>query len=174
MALIKKSRNLLFLQGGQAYFLALIQAIDAALSWVQLETYIFDMHGMGANVADALIRAARRGVTVQVLVDGIRSSYLSVVRQQKMRDAGVQWCVYSPLAAGLGALGLLMPHRWRRLHRKLCVIDQRVVFCGGINTLYDPNHGDLKSPRFDFCGGSYRAAGGRGCRLALVARACGL
>jgi len=153
MALIQKSRDLLLLQGGQAYFPALIQAIDAALSWVQLETYIFDMHGMGANVADALIRAARRGVTVQVLVDGIGSGYLNVKWQQKICDAGVQWCVYSPLAVGLGALDLLMPHRWRSLHRKLCVIEQRVVFCGGINILddlYDPNHGDLKSPRFDF------------------------
>jgi cardiolipin synthase len=46
-----------------------------------------------------------------------------------------------------------MPDRWRRLHRKLCVVDQRIVFCGGINVLddlYDPNHGDLKAPRFDF------------------------
>lgn len=153
MSLIQKSQDLVLLQGGQAYFPALIKAIDEALSWVQLETYIFDMHGMGANVADALMRAARRGLTVQVLVDGIGSGALSAEWQKKMREAGVQWCVYSPLAAGLGGLGLLMPDRWRRLHRKLCVIDQRVVFCGGINILddfYDPNHGDLKSPRFDF------------------------
>ena len=153
MTLIRKSQDLLLLQGGQAYFPALIRAIDEALNWVQLETYIFDMHGMGAKVADALIRAARRGLTVQVLVDGIGSGHLSPEWQQKMRDAGVQWCVYSPLAAGFGALGLLVPDRWRRLHRKLCVIDQRVVFCGGINILddlYDPNYGDLKSPRFDF------------------------
>jgi cardiolipin synthase len=70
-----------------------------------------------------------------------------------MKDAGVMWLVYSPLAAGLGGLGLLMPNRWRRLHRKLCVVDQRTVFCGGINVLddfYDPNHGELPSPRFDF------------------------
>ncbi len=153
MTLIQKSQDLLLLQGGQAYFPALIRAIDEALSWVQLETYIFDMHGMGATVADALIRAARRGLTVQVLVDGFGSGHLNAEWQQKMNDAGVQWCVYSPLAPRFGALGLLVPHRWRRLHRKLCVIDQRVVFCGGINILddlYDPNHGDLTSPRFDF------------------------
>ena len=153
MTLIRKSQDLVLLQGGQAYFPALVRAIDEALSWVQLETYIFDMHGMGANVADALIRAARRGLTVQVLVDGFGSGHLNAEWQQKMNDAGVQWCVYSPLAPRFGILGLLVPHRWRRLHRKLCVIDQRVVFCGGINILddlYDPNHGDLKSPRFDF------------------------
>ena len=153
MTPIRKSQDLVLLQGGQAYFPALIRAIDEALSWVQLETYIFDMHGMGANVANALMRAARRGLTVQVLVDAVGSGHLNPEWEQKMRAAGVQWCVYSPLASGLGTLGLLMPDRWRRLHRKLCVIDQRLVFCGGINILddfYDPNYGDLKSPRFDF------------------------
>jgi cardiolipin synthase len=39
------------------------------------------------------------------------------------------------------------------LHRKLCVVDGHVAFCGGINVLddfYDPNHGALEAPRFDF------------------------
>ena len=149
----QSSEDLQLLQGGQAYFPALIQAIDAAVAWVQFETYIFDVHGMGADVAEALVRAARRGVTVQVLVDGIGSDALPLQWQQKMQEAGVQWCVYSPLGTGLRGLGLLMPDRWRRLHRKLCVVDQRIVFCGGINVLddlYDPNHGELKAPRFDF------------------------
>lgn len=150
---LQPTPGLQLLQGGQAYFPALIKAMDEALDWIQLETYIFDVHGQGADVAEALIRAARRGVTVQVLVDGIGSQALSPPWQQKIKAAGVQWCIYSPLGAGLGGLGLLMPDRWRRLHRKLCVVDQRIVFCGGINILddfYDPNHGDLPAPRFDF------------------------
>jgi cardiolipin synthase A/B len=153
MSALQRSQDLRLLQGGQAYFPALIQAMDAATAWVQFETYIFDVHGAGADVAEALLRAARRGVTVQVLVDGIGSEALPIEWQKKMREAGVQWCVYSPLGAGLGGFGLLMPDRWRRLHRKLCVVDQRIVFCGGINVLddfYDPNHGDLQAPRFDF------------------------
>ncbi|MDB5965658.1 MAG: cardiolipin synthase ClsB [Polaromonas sp.] len=148
-----RSGVLQLLQGGEQYFPALIQAIDGATQWVQLETYIFDVHGAGGEVAEALARAARRGVTVQVLVDGIGSEPLPPDWQQKMRDAGVQWAIYSPLAAGLGGLGLLVPDRWRRLHRKLCVVDQRTLFCGGINILddfYDPNHGPLPAPRFDF------------------------
>ena len=153
MQAVQKSQSLQLLQGGAAYFPALIQAIDNARSWVQLETYIFDVHGSGAEVAQALMRAARRGVTVQVLVDGIGSDVLTNEWQKKMTAAGVDWCVYSPLGARLGGLGLLAPNRWRRLHRKLCVVDQRVVFCGGINVLddfYDPNHGDLPAARFDF------------------------
>ena len=143
-------RRLRLLEGGQAFFPALIQAFDNAQRWIQLETYIFDVHGAGADVADALARAAVRGVTVQVLVDGIGTAALAPEWKSRFDEAGVQWCVYSPLGSGLG---LLVPDRWRRLHRKLCVVDQHTVFCGGINVLddfYDPNHGDLQAPRFDF------------------------
>ncbi|MDB5890431.1 MAG: phospholipase D/Transphosphatidylase [Polaromonas sp.] len=141
------------LQGGQQYFPALVQALDHARSWVQLETYIFDLHGAGTEVANALMGAARRGVRVEVLVDGFGSDDLPLEWQSKMTDAGVSWCIYSPLAASLGGFGLLVPDRWRRLHRKLAVVDQQILFCGGINILddfYDPNHGALQSPRFDF------------------------
>ena len=153
MSLLKNNQGITLLTGGQAYFPALIEAIDAAVKWVQLETYTFNFHGVGSEVADALVRAARRGVTVQVLVDGIGSDAMSAEWCEKIRNAGVQWCVYSPLGTRLQVLGLLRPDRWRRLHRKLCVIDQQLVFCGGINVLddfYDPNHGDLQAPRFDF------------------------
>ncbi len=153
MSNLHKSEALQLLQGGQQYFPALIRAIDGAAAWVQMETYIFDLHLAGEQVAEALVRAALRGVRVEVLVDGIGSDPLPPAWQQKMKDAGVVWLVYSPLASGLGGLGLLVPDRWRRLHRKLCVVDQHTVFCGGINVLddfYDPNHGELLFPRFDF------------------------
>lgn len=150
MTLLQKSETLQLLQGGAALFPAMIKAFDAAVAWIQLETYIFDIHGAGADVADALARAASRGVSVQVLVDAIGTDLLPSDWQKKFAEAGVDWCVYSPLATGWG---LLVPERWRRLHRKLCVVDQNVVFCGGINILddfYDPNHGELLAPRFDF------------------------
>ncbi len=147
-------RALQLLQGGQALFPALVRAIDTATAWVQLETYIFDVHGQGADVAEALVRAARRGVLVQVLVDGIGTDRISPEWREKFDQARVQWRFYAPLGRGrFAALGLLVPERWRRLHRKLCVVDEDIVFCGGINILddfYDPNHGPLTEPRFDF------------------------
>ena len=154
MSLLQNHQTLQLLQGGQALFPALIRAVDEANAWVQLESYIFDFHGLGADVAEALVRAARRGVLVQVLVDGIGTGSICVEWQKKFSDAGVQWRVYAPLGRGrFATLGLLVPERWRRLHRKLCVVDEHIVFCGGINILddfYDPNHGPLTAPRFDF------------------------
>ena len=142
------------LQGGREFFPALVRALDAARHWVQLESYIFDLHGAGAEVAQALMRAARRGVTVQVLVDGVGTETLDANWQQRLQEAGVHWQVFSPVHGLWGGLMLLLaPGRWRRLHRKLCVVDAQLLFCGGINVLddlYDPNHGLLQAPRFDF------------------------
>ena len=80
--------------------------------------------------------------------DGVGTGALPHDWAQRLQAAGVQYRVYSPL----GPLGLLLPHRWRRLHRKLCVVDGRMLFCGGINVLvdfHDPNYGTLDAPRFD-------------------------
>lgn len=143
------------LQGSQEFFPALIEAMDQARSEIRLETYILDFTGAGARVGEALVRAARRGVVTRVVVDGVGTGELPAEWRRRFDDAGVQWSIYSPL----GALGLLIPSRWRRLHRKLCVVDGRLAFCGGINILddyHDPQHGRLRHPRLDF---AVRASG---------------
>jgi cardiolipin synthase len=137
------------IEGGQAYFESLIQALDQAQSHVLLETYIFDVHGAAVGVAEALERAALRGVRVWLLVDGVGTPKLPDVWRARLEQAGVECRIYLPL----GTLGLLIPSRWRRLHRKLCVVDGHTAFCGGINILddwYDPHHGTLSRPRLDF------------------------
>lgn len=137
------------LKGGTAYFEALIADFDRARAEVLFETYIFEFKGASIPVAEALERAAQRGVKVKVVVDGIGTGDIPADWQARWKAAGLQWRVFNP-ARGWR---VLLPGRWRRLHRKLCVVDGRVCFCGGINVLddyYDPTHGALKQPRFDF------------------------
>ena len=137
------------LQGGEALFEALVQSIDHSAHEVRLETYIFNVHGAGQQVAAALERAALRGVAIYLLMDGVGTPALPPEWAERFDKAGVAWRIYSPL----GRWGLLIPSRWRRLHRKLCVVDGVVAFCGGINILddyFDPNYGVLDAPRFDF------------------------
>ena len=137
------------LQGGQAFFPALVQAIEHSVHEVRMETYIFSVEASGQGVAVALERAAQRGVAVYLVMDGVGTPSLPHEWVTRFNTAGVQWRIFLPL----GRLGVLIPSRWRRLHRKLCVVDGTVAFCGGINVLddfYDPNHGALDAPRFDF------------------------
>ena len=146
---LRSGHHLQLLEGSGELFPAMVAAIDAAQREVRLETYIFDFNGGSTEVAYALERAARRGVAVQVVVDGVGSEEVPGHWLLRLELAGVQWHVYSPP----GALGLLWPGQWRRLHRKLCVVDGVVGFCGGINVLddfHDPNHGPLQAPRLDF------------------------
>jgi cardiolipin synthase len=137
------------LQGAQAFFGAMVAAMDESQHEIRLETYIFDFSGGAEAVAAALERAAARGVAVYLVVDGVGTPSFPEPWIERLRQVGVQWRIFAPL----GRLGLLVPSQWRRLHRKLCVVDGQVAFCGGINLLddwYDLNHGALTAPRFDF------------------------
>jgi cardiolipin synthase A/B len=141
------------LQGTAELFPSIVAAMDGAQHDIRLETYIFDFTSTGADVGAALARAALRGVRVRLVVDGAGTPEIPADWRERFDAAGVQWHIFNPM----GRLGMLLPSHWRRLHRKLCVVDgelaQAVAFCGGINILddyFDPNHGVLPAPRFDF------------------------
>jgi cardiolipin synthase len=146
---LRPDHQLRLMKGAEAFFPALCEAIANARAEVLLETYIFDFERSVTAVAQALENAARRGVCVRVVVDGVGTGDVPAPWQQRWADAGVHWRIFNP-AQGWR---LLLPKRWRRLHRKLCVVDGSIGFCGGINLLddyFDPNHGALAQPRFDF------------------------
>jgi cardiolipin synthase len=149
MGQLRPNHQVQLLQGGFEFFAALIADIDSSAHEVRFETYIFNTRGEGDRIAQALERAALRGVLVYLVMDGVGTPAMTDEWAKRLDAAGVNWHIFSPL----GRWGLLIPSRWRRLHRKLCVVDGRVAYCGGVNVLddfYDPNHGDLEFPRFDF------------------------
>ena len=144
------SHELILLQGSREYFPALVAALDAAQDEVYFETYIFDFTAGSLAVAQALARAGERGVQVSVVLDGIGTPDVPLVWAARWSEAGVRWRIFEPI----GTLGVWFPSRWRRLHRKLCVVDRSVAFCGGINILddrHDPHGQNLMDrPRLDY------------------------
>ena len=121
------------LESGAQFFPALHAAIDAAGSEIHLETYIFADDATGHSIVVALIAAARRGVTVRVLVDGFGARDFLQGLGQTLVAGGATVEVYRAEVARLK----LRRHRLRRLHRKLTVIDGRLAFVGGINIIDD-------------------------------------
>ena len=149
MPTLRSGHRVQLLCTGQAFFPALITALDGARQEVRLETYIFHEDAVGESVLAALERAALRGVAVYLVVDGIGTPQMPEQWIRRLQRSGVQWQQFLPL----GSFGLLLPGRWRRLHRKLCVVDRELAFCGGINILDDfieLNQGVQSTPRFDF------------------------
>jgi cardiolipin synthase len=146
---LRPGHRVKLLHGGQGLFPELLNAINGAEHEVRFESYIFNDDAVGAQMIEALVGAARRGISVYLVLDGVGTPDLPAGWKLRLGEAGVHWHIFSPM----GRLGLLIPRRWRRLHRKLCVVDGEVAFCGGINVmddLIDPNHGRLSAPRFDF------------------------
>ncbi len=131
---------------GAEYFPALIAAIQAAVAQIQLETYIFADDVTGQRVAQALIDAANRGVSVRVVYDGFGSSTWIGGIDRQLRANGVQVAIYRPERGWQ----LLRRSRLRRMHRKITVIDGRIAFIGGINVIDDLNMPEPRFPRFDF------------------------
>ncbi|NMQ26371.1 cardiolipin synthase ClsB [Candidatus Accumulibacter phosphatis] len=138
--------RLTLLNSGAEYFPELIRAIDGAQHDVHLESYIFEDDATGQAVAAALASAARRGVTVRVLVDGFGAREFAESLQPALLAAGVQAMVYRPDIARFR----LRRHRLRRLHRKLAVIDGEIAFVGGINVIDDLNTPYQIPPRYDY------------------------
>jgi cardiolipin synthase len=142
--------QLMLLKNGTAYFAQLCADIDVAQHSIYLETYIYVADETGRMVADALRRAAARGVVVRVLLDGYGSAGLPPLWLDELRAAKVEVQLFrreiSPFTLRRSRM-----RRLRRLHRKLVVMDGEVAFVGGINIINDVSSRDgFNSPRLDY------------------------
>ena len=140
------NNDVALLHGGGEFFPALIEACAAAQDEIYLETYIFAHDPSGERVKAALAGAAARGVKVHVLTDWIGTGRVhSALLKREFKDAGIDHRNFNPWF-------------WRgvaRNHRKLCVVDKRVAFIGGINIIDDMYADDdtralLPHARWDF------------------------
>ncbi|HEX4859261.1 MAG TPA: cardiolipin synthase ClsB [Usitatibacteraceae bacterium] len=134
------------LKNGAEFFPALIAAIDGAESDVRIETYIFRDDRSGKAVAEALARAAQRGVAVRVMVDGVGSHETPVDFLDSLARAGVHLLVYRPERRRFH----LSRMRLRRNHRKIALVDGQIGFVGGINIIDDLNGSLSPYPRYDY------------------------
>jgi cardiolipin synthase len=120
----------------ETVFRALIADIDAARRTCHLEFYIWSVGGTADEVAEALLRAAARGVICRVLVDAIGShAFLRSELIERLRRRGVAVKAAMPVSL----LGMLFVRSDLRLHRKIVVIDGEVAYTGSQN-LVDPRY----------------------------------
>ena len=143
-----EGNRLTLLKNGEQYFPALVAAIDAARAEVFLETYIFADDQTGSLVADALARAAARGVATHLLIDGFGARDFAPRFRDMLLQAGVELLVFRPQVSPWPFWK--QRSRLRRMHRKLASIDGAVGFVGGINIIDDYDTPHQTPPRYDY------------------------
>ena len=117
------------LENGEEFFARVGEAIDQARREVLIETFILFEDKVGIDLQRRLVAAARRGVHVELTVDGYGSPSFSPGFIAELADAGVRLRVFDPHRPLLG----MRMHVFRRLHRKLLLVDGERAFVGGIN-----------------------------------------
>jgi len=117
------------LSDGEATYAALGRAIDAAERYVYAEYYLVQRGQAAAWLGERLIAAARRGVSVKLLLDGYGSFWIGPRWVKALRAAGVEVAFFLP-----ARLLLLQPMNLRN-HRKIVVVDGHTGFTGGINIM---------------------------------------
>jgi len=118
------------LQDGPATYRAMFAAIRDARDHINLETYILDDDEVGRRFAAALIDKQQHGVQVNLIYDSVGALRTPAEFFAPLRAAGIKVLEYNPVNPLTARAGWNVN---QRDHRKLLIIDGRVVFLGGIN-----------------------------------------
>ena len=113
---------------GYEFICSLLYNIGKAQHHIHLETYIFEDDALGYLVADALIDKAEQGVEIRVIYDDVGCWKVKDAFFERMRDTGIDVHAFMPVR--FPAFTSKVNYR---NHRKLCVIDGKVGFIGGMN-----------------------------------------
>lgn len=127
-ALPFKDNEVSIFTDGYEFVSTLLYNIWQAQDHIHLDTYIIEDDPLGNLVADALIDKARQGVEVRLLYDDVGCWRVKDRFFNRMKAAGIQVYAFMPVRfpAFTGKVNY-------RNHRKLCVIDGKVGFIGGMN-----------------------------------------
>jgi len=120
------------LENGEQFFTRVFEVIAAAQSEVLIETFILYEDKVGEALHAVLLEAARRGVQIDLTVDGFGSHKLSEEFVSALTSAGVRVHVFDPAPKLFRRINY-----FRRMHRKLLVVDGTRAFAGGINFAAD-------------------------------------
>jgi len=145
----------------ERYFDTLLSDIDGAMHSVAIAVYIFSLDGIGRRLIYALCCAARRGVSVRLVVDGVGSASSGHAIASELTAAGAQVRIFHPLpwywdsyqwsiksGSLLYKLTFFFAALNQRDHRKLCIIDNVAAWCGSFNI--SQLHLDKSAPWRDY------------------------
>lgn len=111
---------------GEEFFSDLKKEIANAKKFINMEYFIFQFDGIGKEIADLLIKKAKEGVEVNLIIDGVNLANQKLSRYFK--NTGVH--LYLFFRTYIPIFNIRINYRD---HRKVTIIDNRVAFVGGMN-----------------------------------------
>ncbi len=117
-----------YFPSGEEMFEELKLRLEEAEEYIFLEYFIVEQGTMWDTILDILTRKARQGVEVRFMYDGMCSIFqLPNHYEREVEKHGVKCRIFSPVVP------ILSSHQNNRDHHKICVIDGKVAFTGGVN-----------------------------------------
>ena len=117
-----------YYDSGEAFFESLLKALEDAEKYIFLEYFIIEDGKMWQSIYKILKEKVALGVEVRVLYDDIGSmGTVSADFDKRLRREGIECYRFSKVTPRFSA------SYNNRDHRKICVIDGRVAFTGGLN-----------------------------------------
>ena len=117
---VTTGNTLELLVNGDEIFPAMIDAVDRARRSVRALTYVYWTGGAADRFADALVRAAGRGVDVRVVLDAWGGRKMDDALESRLTDAGVHIAWFHPFSLdGLRKIN-------HRTHRKIMIVDDEI------------------------------------------------
>ena len=136
---VTTGNTLELLVNGDEIFPAMIDAVDRARRSVRALTYVYWTGGVADRFADALVRAAERGVDVRVVLDAWGGRKMDAALESRLADAGVHVAWFHPFDwEGLRKIN-------HRTHRKIMIVDDEIAFAGGVGIAKEWE-GDARGP----------------------------
>lgn len=129
---------------GDTYFESLIKDIQSAQDSITIESYIFDMDKLTENILEELAAAAKRGVSVKLILDGFGAYYSIPPVLKFCQQHGIELRVFhimpypSSWLRRVPAFDLIRKASWwrrmnRRNHRKVIIFDEKTAYLGSLN-----------------------------------------
>lgn len=116
---------------GYSFLSVLLYEIGKARHHIHLISYIIEDDPVGRLVADALMDKARQGIEVRLIYDDVGCWRVKKAFFEQMRDAGIDVHAFMPVHFPIFTSKVNY-----RNHRKICVIDGKVGFIGGMNIAF--------------------------------------
>lgn len=111
---------------GEEFFSDLKKEITNAKKFINMEYFIFQFDGIGKEIADLLIKKAKEGVEVNLIIDGVNLANYKL--KSYFKNTGVH--LYLFFRTYIPIFNIRINYRD---HRKVTIIDNRVAFVGGMN-----------------------------------------